>query len=56
MINVAYLNLALETLSDIIESGFLDKRERNCYIEYLKETDVEVLEEVMNLLTGKEHE
>ena len=56
MINVAYLNLTLETLSDIIESGFLDKRERNCYIEYLKETDIEILESVMNLLIGKDHE
>jgi hypothetical protein len=56
MINVAYLNLALETVSDIIESGFLDRRERNCYMEYLKIADIDILENVMELLIGKNYE
>lgn len=56
MINVIYLNLALETLSDILESGFLNERRKYVHEEYITENDLDCLEEIMRLMAGDQYE
>ena len=56
MINVVYLNLVLETLTGIVESGFLQNRMKYAYEGYITDDDLDKLEYLMRLMAGDRYE